>query len=128
MTDVPDGDPDIYYIPGAWNQYDYNEHIIILDERLKDYPTAHDVILEHEKGHADARTVRELAIHEWKSDVRQYFSTDPEIEAVREYYRETDHAYDIPALRLLGYGLFKSIRGVSRLALQSLGYLYRGVA
>jgi hypothetical protein len=39
-------EPEIRYVPGAHNHYKFGHDVIVLDEHLKDYPEAHDYILD----------------------------------------------------------------------------------
>jgi len=94
--------PEIVSYRGAVNQYQYNFDVVTLDSRLDEYPEAKEVIKKHELEHADARTAREYLCHEFKSDVRLYFSTADEMKEVREYYNETEHDYTLGRLTQIG--------------------------
>ncbi|WP_135822974.1 hypothetical protein [Halostella litorea] len=91
-TREQDADPEVYYLPGAENHYDYRYNVIVLDEELKEYPKAHDLILQHERGHATdaAKTFTGLLRHEFANDLDYYFGTGEAVEEVHDYYRNRD--------------------------------------
>lgn len=84
--------PDVYYVPGAINHYKYDYDVIVLDEELKDYPKAHDLILRHEQRHAteEGSTFLGLLRHEFESDVEFYLGSGEAVEEARRYYRKRD--------------------------------------
>lgn len=89
---VGDEVPEVRYIPGAPNQYDYEYDVIILDENLKEYPQAHDQILEHELQHSkpECQTLSGFLRHEYQTDREFYFRDDEVMDEIREYYQDRD--------------------------------------
>lgn len=110
MSEGEEGDeegPEVRYIPGTQNRYSYEDDVILLDENLKEYPRAHDEVLEHERQHAkpECKTLLGFLRHEFRTDLRFYFDSDDQVEEVRRYYRNrSDSRLDIRTHLVLSVG------------------------
>ncbi len=126
--DDPD-DTEIVYAPGAQNHYKYAHDVIVLDERLKDYPRAHAYIKNHELEHARQGTLEDVPLAatlrlEFRTDCKHYFGDDETIAEVRAYFaekRERDHISARAAVKLTAESL---CREVWDLALRPLSWVY----
>ncbi len=87
LHDIEGTEVAVYYIPDVRNRYNPEEDVVVLDEELKEWPLAHEVIKQHELDHAKAEnsTALGLLTYELRTDFCRYFSSDPEWEAVRDY-------------------------------------------
>jgi len=127
-THTIDGETvEVYYIAGERNRYKPEENIIILDEELQDWPTAHDVIKQHELDHAktENQTVVGLLSHELKADLRHYFSPSEEWQQTRTYLNEQPAGGVKPWLL---HGGVEFLRGVWTTVFIPLHGVYRGIA
>lgn len=89
---------EIVYVPGAVNRYDYSYDVIVLDRALKEYPKAHDAILEHELKHVQNskgsdRWLVDLIRIEWREDLRHYLGNSEEASEIRDYYKMREAKY-----------------------------------
>ena len=117
--------PEIYYVPGAWNHYKYNDDVVVLDSRLKDYPKAHENIKQHELGHSDARSTIDLLVHEFTSDLHLYCSTDETAQELREYLNEEHSGIEEGPLRRIGHTLVDYLRPLWSGIMSIVGPVYR---
>lgn len=82
-------DPDIYYLDAGSQTpkcYVPDSDSILLDEKLKEYPLAHSLVLNHEFGHHENRdSIVDDLLYEFKHDIRLAFSMSPAMEQFREY-------------------------------------------
>ncbi|WP_152436594.1 hypothetical protein [Halosimplex carlsbadense] len=116
---------EVYYIPGAENRYEHDRDLIILDSKLKeDYPQAHDYILEHERQHHD-ETVFGFLIHEFRSDFRIHFSTDPTMREVRKYISSTSASSGMRFYEKVGRSVVKFARWIWFFLMLVPGFIYR---
>lgn len=115
-------DPEIQYVPGAPNHYKPDYDVIVLDSELREFPTAHDVIRDHELGHANADTTTEHLMLELEADYRRHISTDSEARAVRRYLRR-----ESPGGSNLGIGFVNSVRPLWGVLMFLAGGVYRNL-
>ncbi|MFC4448152.1 MULTISPECIES: hypothetical protein [Halorussus] len=115
----------IIYSPGGphVNRFHIAERTVVLDEALKDYPVAHDIILEHELAHAEhggsnPDFLANLAL-EFRTDLFQSASTSAEADAVRQYMES--ETQDIP----FKIALVNNIRSLWLPVMWSMGRVYR---
>lgn len=115
------GHVDVFYVPGADNRYEPDEEVVVLDSRLREYPQAHDLILNHEIEHANPnnKTRIGLAKHEFFSDLRYHFGQDDGIKQAREYVS------DRSVSRSNRYVLVTQLRYLWQLAFGPLGLVHR---
>jgi|GEM_PF-2194615 len=122
-----ESEPEVIYIPGAQNRYDYEENVVVLDSRLKDYPRAHDLIKEHEFGHVEAQSSLQLLLHELRADIRISFGRDSAVEEVREYFEATEPAEPLSLQRRIGFEAVFFLRAVWLAVMSPLGSLWRSL-
>lgn len=96
-------EPDVYYVDTAASQVNYYDPVtnaIILDEKLKDYPLAHQYVLAHEmEHHNNGLNPLPHLWHELKTDIRMAFSEAEAIEQFREYEDAQSHELrDLPPM------------------------------
>ncbi|RZN62004.1 MAG: hypothetical protein EF811_03865 [Methanonatronarchaeia archaeon] len=77
------------------NAYDPVRETIILDEKLKDYPLAHEVILEHELKHYHLKNPLKHAWHDIKDRWRFYGSSSKAMKETRQYYRDINTEWQL---------------------------------
>lgn len=130
MSESIDEDPRVIYVPGGprVNRYHRDENVIVLDEALKDYPDAHDIVLEHELEHARQNSngtgVREHLSHEFRTDVLLYISTSEKAETMRSYLN--DESTDTrEAAEAAMWESLTLLRSLWNSFLMPAGYVYR---
>jgi predicted SAM-dependent methyltransferase len=122
-------DTEIVYVPGAENHYKYEHDVVVLDERLKDYPKAHEHIKNHELEHAkhgkSGGGFVALLRLEFQSDVDYHFGDSEAIEEVKDYL-ETERKQDRrhPAIAVK-FSLVYFLRKLWDLALLGLSWVSR---
>ena len=95
---------EIYYVPGAQNQYIPATDTVVLDERLKDYPGALMEIREHELKHAEiGDDIVGQALMELRNDVGQTFRDDELMREINEYYAMVADSGGSTALRVTNF-------------------------
>lgn len=122
--DIEDGTR-IIYVPGANNHYKYEHDVIVLDERLKDYPKALRRIKEHELEHAkhakpENRGFFQLIELELRTDIYRYFTQDEAMEEIRRYFREREKEQPISRLTLIKLDVAYFIRNLWNLVFDIL--------
>lgn len=132
MTEQPGGEvgrtgTEIVYVPGAENHYKYDHDVVVLDARLRDYPEAHDVILEHELAHAECDTVLDHALLEARTDFRRLFRTYEKYDAVETYFEERSSDQNHSAWNRFGRGLINAVRPWWTMIMSPIAVLYRAV-
>lgn len=128
-----DDGPEIIYVPGAQNHYKYEHDVIVLDERLKNYPKAHEYIKSHELKHAkhgqpENRGVLDLIRLEFQTDVEHFFSRSEEIAEVREYFEEKSAPHSLRRSTSAKFAVADYLRGVWNIVLRPLSPAYRKLA
>lgn len=124
--------PNVVYVPPfiPSNYYDQRHDAIVLDERLKEWPAVHDIILEHETKHAEygygpvgalRNTILEL-----RTDLFYYFSSSEEAKRVREYHRNSPQG-DRSPVEAAGSIISRIARLTWGLVIYPLGSLYHWV-
>lgn len=118
MTD--DNTPTVHYVPGAVNRYEPRENAVVLDERLKNYPKAHEHVLKHELSHANPenQSFTGFLAFEFYHDIESYFSDDDAIGEIREYYLDEAEAGEEK------YAVGNMIRGVWTPPMRLAGLIY----
>jgi hypothetical protein len=111
----------VYYVPGAANHYDPVEDVIVIDENLKEYELAHQLILSHEQEHAKKDSAVEWLWLDLRSDFRQLFSYDPAIRQARQYIDDRP----VPPAK---YAASNMVRELFRLPLTFLSGFVLGIA
>ena len=127
MTEQEEG-PEIVYVPGAENHYKYEHDVIVLDERLKDYPEAHEYIKNHELEHAKQGANAgffELLRLELRTDIDHYFSESEEIAEVREYFDSISGEQRLHPAASLKFTLTNTLRELWNVPLRPLSWMYR---
>lgn len=124
-------DTEIVYVPGAVNHYKYSHDVIVLDERLKDYPKAHEYIKKHELEHAkhgkpENRGLIDLLKFEFRNDLAYYFSDSEEVNEVRDYLEKTKSENRLSRFTSLKFSLADSIRSLWDAILGLIQPLYWG--
>lgn len=122
--------PRVIYVPGGpeVNRYHRDENVVVLDEALKDYPEAHEIVLEHELEHArqnsNGASVREHLAHEFHTDVLLYVSTSEKAETMREYLHE-ESGDTRQAAEAAFWESMELLRSLWNTFLMPAGYVYR---
>lgn len=123
---------EIVYVPGAENHYKYDHDVIVLDERLKAYPKAHEYIKNHELEHArhgkpENRGFLELIRLELRTDIDHYFSDSDVLEEVHEYFEEKRERERLPPKTSLKFAFADLLRGVWDAAFRPLSWMCRRI-
>jgi hypothetical protein len=130
MSESTTEEPRVIYVPGGpeVNRYYRDENVIVLDEALKDYPDAHEIVLEHELEHARQNSngtgVREHLVHEFQTDFLLYVSTSEKAETMREYL-EGESPDRREAAREAFWTMMDVVRSLWNTFLMPAGYVYR---
>lgn len=122
-----DADPEIVYVPGSPNYYDYENNVIVLDARLEEYPLAHEVVREHELAHAECEGTLDHFLLELRTDFWGAFGTGERAEAARTYLSEREPTADVSVMDRFGRMLTNTVRPFWSLAFTPLGYCYRQI-
>lgn len=124
---VHDEEPEVIYVPGAANRYDYVENVVVLDRHLRDYPLAHEHIKEHEFAHAETDGFLDFLLLEFRTDLGRHFGTSETIEEVREYIRDQNRRHDPGHLGGFAHDIGSFLRVVWNLLMGPIAALNRAV-
>ena len=113
----------VYYVPGAVNRYEPQHNVIVLDASLREYPDAHDHVLQHEIGHSreQNQSLRGFISYELQHDLEYHFSNDDAIKQAQKYYGEQEEA--APDEVVIG----NALRDLWNMVLIPTGVIYRSV-
>lgn len=130
MTTESDKETKIVYVPGAKNHYKYGYDVVVLDERLKDYPKAHKRIKNHELEHAkhdkpENRRFLDLIRLEFQTDLEHYLSNSNEMKEVREYFEERGESKTLQAATAMKFSFADLLREFWTAVFRPLGWAYR---
>lgn len=112
---------EIYYIPGADNHYKFKHDVVVLDERLKNYPKAHEHIKSHELSHAKNNGLIHNLKIEFRSDMEFYFGSSEEVQGVRQYVKENSE--DAP----LKFHIIGILRNIWVASIGPIGTVYQRI-
>ncbi|WP_181685841.1 hypothetical protein [Halorhabdus salina] len=124
----------VAYVPPAvdCNHYDTAHDIVILDEELKDWPTVHQRIRDHELRHAEhgygpTGIVKNL-VQELRTDLFIRFSMSDDAKRVREYLDQRGVSPDdVSLIEEVSGILINILRSIWCVVLVPLGAVYRRV-